>query len=103
MTNSNEETKHEIGEEVLSWGRDGSKCANFKSGKCKFSVPIWTGKKYKVCSRKKDGKLYWKLVLKFGPSISGNKTSPTVIKYVLDRAKETGEKIVHVNHGSPVK
>ncbi len=90
------------GSEVLSWGRHGSRCANFRSGGCRFSVPIWIGKKYKAIPRKSDGVLTWRLVLTFGPSVSGSRIPRTVTRYVLERAKETGETIHHVQHGQRV-
>jgi hypothetical protein len=88
--------------EVLSWGRYGSKCANFRSGGCRFSIPIWVGKRYKAEERKKDGKLTYRLVGTVGYSVSGDTIPKAVMRQVIAESKATGIPIMPVRHGQLV-
>lgn len=46
------------GQKVITVGRFGSKCANFKSGGVRFSVPVWIGKEY-IAKRNRFGEMKW--------------------------------------------
>jgi hypothetical protein len=46
------------GVEVVTVGRAGSKCANFKSGGAHFSMPLWQVKTY-IAKKNYKGELKW--------------------------------------------
>lgn len=91
------------GDRVVSWGRYGIKCANFRRGGVKFSIPVWSAKIYEATARQRDGQLYWRLVENFGPTLSGQTCAPGVIGHATEYAKESGLPIRHVLHGIKIK
>lgn len=91
------------GTEVVTWGRDGARCAGFVRGGCRMSAPIWCAKVYRAQRRQRDGALTWRLVLKTGPKISGRTCPSAVVRYAKDLAEKTGHEVrASVTHGQPV-
>jgi len=90
------------GTEVLTWGRDGQRCANFRRGGTRFSMPIWIGKTYRAVRRQRDGVLTWRLVGTHGPSLSGRSAAAGVVQHVAELANATGLPVLHVSHGEKV-
>jgi hypothetical protein len=90
------------GTEVVTWGRDGQKCANFRSGGARLSFPIWIGKTYRAVRRQSDGALTWRLIATHGPSLSGASVASGVVAHVVDFAKHANLPIKHVRHGDLV-
>ena len=74
------------GTEIITVGRFGCKCANFKSGNVSFSLPIWSAKKY-IAKKNKKGKLKWFLTECFGRTIASHEPSSKFIKEVKNQAK----------------
>lgn len=89
------------GTEVVTWGRDGSRCAGFVRGGVRFSIPIWTVKLYRAQRRQRDGALTWRLALKTGPKISGRACPHAVVRFAQEYAADTGRELRVVIHGQP--
>jgi hypothetical protein len=87
------------GMRVVTWGRNGSQCANFKRGGHSFSVPTWIAKEYVAVARKSDGVVTWRLAGTIGSSMSGNSCPTRIVREATEYAARTGMPVVHVQHG----
>ena len=90
MTNTYNE-----GTEIITVGRFGSKCANFKNGGCNFSMPIWSAKKY-IAKRNDKGKLKWFFVSCFGRTVSGRVPSDKFVQSVKDEYTNYVDGVIHL-------
>lgn len=84
------------GTEIVTIGRFGQKCANFKSGGIKFSIPIWSAKTYVAKKTKKEGKLKWFLKECFGRTIADYEPSKKFTKEVMKEHKNFLPDIIHL-------
>lgn len=64
--------KFKEGDECITVGRFGSKCANFKSGGQHLSIPIWSAKTY-VAKKNYKGELKWFLKGCFGRTVASKR------------------------------
>lgn len=83
------------GTEVITVGRSGSSCANFKSGGKSFSMPIWTMKKY-IAKKNYKGQLKWFLKSHIGRTIASKSPSDKLIKEAEEYSKNNN--LIFVEH-----
>jgi hypothetical protein len=83
------------GTEITTIGRFGQKCANFKSGGTKFSLPIWSAKTY-IAKKNKKGVLKWFYKECFGRTIASHKPSEKFIRQVKNDHKNYLPGIIHL-------
>ena len=74
---------------VVTVGRAGSKCANFKSGKVSFSLPIWQTKVYESFVNQ-HGVEKWRLVDRVGTTRASSYPSRKLIREAMDYAAYEG-------------
>ena len=86
------------GTEIVTVGRYGQKCANFNSGGCRFSIPIWTGKTY-IAKRNYKGELKWFLKGCFGRSVASHRPSEKLVEEV----KASGNYMPCITHLMKIK
>ena len=98
MSTATEQKTYKEHDTVICVGRYGQKCANFSSGGCKFSVPIWSTKEYIATVNKKTGELYWKLKGYCGPTGSGRNNNAAVDAF-SEGLKAEGYEYLVVIHG----
>ena len=74
------------GNKIITVGRFGQKCANFKSGGFKLSVPVWSAKIYKAKKNYK-GELKWFFVKHIGRTAAGKFVSDKLINETMKNSK----------------
>lgn len=88
-------TQIQEGMEINTVGRFGPKCANFKSGGRKFSIPIWSGKTY-VAKRNRKGVLKWFYKNCFGRTVASWEPSMKFVKEVKAMKGTYMDGIIHL-------
>ena len=87
------------GDVFVTVGRYGQKCANFRSGGHKFSMPVWVAKRY-VAKLNYVGEMKWFFVEHFGNSTSGWSASQ---KFVDNVKSEHSNFMPYIAHTMRVK
>ena len=83
------------GMEIITVGRFGQKCANFKSGGTRFSIPIWSAKTY-VAKKNRKGVLKWFFKECFGRTVASHTPSDKFIQEVKEYKGTFMFDIVHL-------
>ncbi len=83
------------GTEIVTIGRFGQKCANFKSGGKHFSMPVWSAKTY-VATHTQRGDFKWFLVSCHGRTIASRYPSKKFIEEVKSKHSNFAHGITHL-------
>lgn len=84
------------GTEITTVGRAGARRANFKSGRIKFTLPIWSAKTYVAKRTQKEGKLKWFLKSCHGRTVADFTPSQKFINETKRNCKNFLPNIVHL-------
>jgi hypothetical protein len=74
------------GTEVVTVGRYKQKCANFKSGGIKFSIPVWSIKTY-IAKKNYKGQLKWFLKSYKGRTVASKEPSQKILNEAIEYGK----------------
>jgi hypothetical protein len=95
------------GAKCVTWGRYGSKCANFRSGGFRMSKPIYSARVMVAVRRKRDGALQWRLHCHVGRQVTSTGHTYDCPNSVITEAREYAEAhglpMIGVSHGQVIE